>query len=72
VGQLQTGVALDWKTGGLWGVGIVGSNLGLLYTSFTVETYIDSARKLNTRLSVVGRPAVCSPSGSTMTEPACP
>ena len=40
--------------------------------SFKVETYIDAARKLQTVLNRAGRPQVCKPAGSTMTEASCP
>lgn len=37
-----------------------------------IETYIDTARKLRTVINRAGRPTVCTPAGSRMTEAACP
>lgn len=62
--------AFDWRTGGLYLIPT--DNVPRPIELFVAETYIDNSRKLATRLNAAGRPLVCSPSGSTMTEPGCP
>lgn len=40
--------------------------------SFRVDVYLDNARRLRTMLVGSGRPSVCAPTNSTMSEAACP
>lgn len=62
--------AFDWRTGGLYLIPT--DNVPRPLDLFVAETYIDNSRKLATRLNAAGRPLVCRPGGSTMTETACP
>ncbi len=62
--------AFDWRTGGLYLIPT--DNVPRPLDLFVAETYIDSSRKLATRLNAAGRPLVCKPSGSTISETACP
>jgi hypothetical protein len=39
--------------------------------TFVIESYLDNPRKLRTVLNRAGRPKVCTPAGSTMSEEAC-
>lgn len=63
-------VAFDWRTGGIYLIPTDAAPEPM--DSFVVDSYLDDSRKLRTRLNAAGRPLVCSPSGSTMTETACP
>jgi type IV fimbrial biogenesis protein FimT len=66
----QQAFAYDWRTGGIL---LIPTDDAPRPTSlYVIETYIDSARKLSTRLNAAGRPLVCTPSGSRMSESACP
>lgn len=60
----------DWRTGSL--LNSPTDDDPRPTAGFFIETSIDSARSLQTRLNTAGRPTVCTPSGSTMTEAACP
>lgn len=60
----------DWRTGSLMNSPTDVDPRPI--EGYHIESFIDNARKLNTRLNMAGRPLVCSPSGSTMTEAACP
>lgn len=62
--------AFDWRTGGLYLIPT--DNVPRPLDLFVAEAYIDAGRKLATRLNAAGRPLVCTPSGSNMTEAACP
>lgn len=62
--------AFDWRTGSLLNSPTDDDPAPL--DSFHIESFVDNARKLNTRLNMAGRPLVCTPSGSTMSEAACP
>jgi type IV fimbrial biogenesis protein FimT len=62
--------AFDWRTGGLYLIPT--DNVPRPLDLFVAEAFIDSSRKLATRLNAAGRPLVCTPSGSNMTEAACP
>lgn len=62
--------AFDWRTGGLYLIPT--DNVPRPLDLFVAETFIDNSRKLATRLNAAGRPLVCSPSGSTMSETGCP
>ncbi len=61
--------AFDWRTGGIYLIPTDAAPEPM--DAFLVDSYIDSARKLRTRLNAAGRPQICKPSGSTMSEPAC-
>ncbi|MBK6471457.1 MAG: prepilin-type N-terminal cleavage/methylation domain-containing protein [Betaproteobacteria bacterium] len=61
--------AFDWRTGGLYANPTDTDPFPL--DAFLIDTYIDSPRKLRTRLNQAGRPLVCKPSGSNMTEASC-
>lgn len=63
-------VAFDWRTGGIYLIPTDRAPEPM--DSFVVDSYLDDSRKLRTRLNAAGRPQVCSPSGSTMTETTCP
>lgn len=61
--------AFDHVSGGIYSIP---SDLASLpMDRFVVTAYIDNARKLNTVINRAGRPQVCKPAGSTMSEPAC-
>ncbi len=62
--------AFDWRTGGIYLIPT--DNVPRPLDLFVAETFIDDSRKLATRLNAAGRPLVCKPSGSTMTETLCP
>jgi type IV fimbrial biogenesis protein FimT len=64
------GFGFDPTTGGLYSIPTDLDSAPM--ASFVIETYIDDARKLHTILNAAGRPAVCTPPGSTMTEASCP
>ncbi|MDP2008242.1 MAG: GspH/FimT family pseudopilin [Rubrivivax sp.] len=68
-GMTDFAFAFDWRTGSL--LDSPTDDDPLPTDSFVIQTSIDAARKLHTRLNMAGRPLVCKPSGSTMTEPAC-
>lgn len=61
--------AFDWRTGGLYLIptDVDPRPLDL----FVAEAAIDAGRTLATRLNPSGRPQVCKPSGSVMTEAEC-
>jgi type IV fimbrial biogenesis protein FimT len=61
--------AFDPSTGGIYS--IPADDVSEPMDRFVVSTYIDNARKLSTVINRTGRPLVCTPSGSTMREPAC-
>lgn len=61
--------AFDNVTGGLFKVPSDGFVDPL--ADVKIESSIDAARKLVVRINLAGRPLVCSPAGSTMTETAC-
>ena len=61
--------AFDNVTGGLFKVPSDGFEDPL--ADVKIESSIDAARKLVVRINLAGRPLVCSPAGSTMTETAC-
>lgn len=68
-GNPDPAFSFDWRTGGLYSnptdVDPVPMSL------VNIDSSIDGARKLRTRLNRAGRPLVCRPSGSTMTEEPC-
>lgn len=61
--------AFDWRTGGLYANPTDTEPRPM--EGFVIDSYVDAARKLSTRLNRAGRPRVCSPSGSTMSEAPC-
>ncbi len=62
--------AFDWRTGGIYLIPT--DNAPRPMSLFVVESFIDNTRKLNSQLNGAGRPLVCSPPGSTMSEASCP
>ncbi|MDP1534073.1 MAG: GspH/FimT family pseudopilin [Rubrivivax sp.] len=66
----RTAIAFDAVTGGIWSIPT--DRFGVPVDQFSVEAFVDTARKLRTDLNRTGRPTVCAPSGSTMTESRCP
>lgn len=63
-------LAFDWRTGGIYLIPTDADPEPM--NAFIVDSYVDDARKLRTRLNAAGRPQVCTPSGSTLSETACP
>ena len=61
--------AFDPVTGGI--VTIPSDEVSEPLDRFVINAYIDGARKLNTVINRAGRPLVCRPAGSTMSEAAC-
>lgn len=69
VGAAAQAFAFDWRTGGVY---LIPTDDDPLPTPlFIIESFIDGARKLNVRLSGSGRPQVCTPAGSSMSEAGC-
>lgn len=66
--QIQA-FAFDWRTGGIYTIPT--DNEPRPIAQFLIGAYLDPARKLYTRLNQAGRPLVCTPAGSTMSEPTC-
>lgn len=62
--------AFDWRTGGIYLIPT--DNAPRPMSLFVVASFIDNTRKLNTQLNGAGRPLVCAPGGSTMSETSCP
>lgn len=61
--------AFDWRTGGVY---LIPTDDDAVPTPlFIIESFIDGVRKLNIRLNGAGRPLVCRPVGSTMSEASC-
>jgi type IV fimbrial biogenesis protein FimT len=62
-------VAFDPSTGGMV---LLRSEAGVVSGSaFTVISAIDTARSLSAVVGLSGRPTVCKPTGSTLSEPSC-
>ena len=61
--------AFDPATGGIYS--IPADELSEPLDRFVVRTYIDDARELNTVINRAGRPIVCRPGTSSMTETNC-
>ena len=61
--------AFDWRTGGIYAIPTDNAPRPML--QFTIESYLDTPRKLVTVLNQAGRPLVCRPVDSTMSETAC-
>lgn len=62
-------VAFDPSTGGMV---LLRTEAGVVSgTAFTVISAIDSSRRLAAVVGLSGRPTVCRPTGSTMSEPSC-
>lgn len=68
-GQDVSAIAFDPVTGGLFKIPT--DDFSAPLEDFRVWTSIDTPRRLETRLNRAGRPTVCRPAGSTMTEGAC-
>ena len=62
--------AFDPTTGGIYSIPT--DDVSLPLDDFIIETYIDDTRKLHTKLNRAGRPTVCAPAGSTVSETICP
>lgn len=60
----------DPVTGGL--ISIPTDDFSTPIDQVVIEAYLDAARKLRTVINRAGRPTVCTPAGSRMTEAACP
>ena len=67
--EFDTAFAFDNVTGGLFVIPT--DDAALPFDGIKIESAISNARKLVVRLNRAGRPLVCTPAGSTMTEPAC-
>lgn len=61
--------SFDWRTGGIYANPTDTEPAAI--PDFFIDSFIDAARKLSTRLNAAGRPTVCRPSGSTMSEAPC-
>jgi len=67
--EFDTAFAFDNVTGGLF---VIPTDRGASpFDGIRVESFIDNARKHVVRINRSGRPLVCTPAGSNMTEPAC-
>ena len=67
--EFGSAFAFDNVTGGLFVIPT--DNDARPFDGIRVESFIDDPRKLVVRINRTGRPLVCAPVGSTMTEPAC-
>jgi prepilin-type N-terminal cleavage/methylation domain-containing protein len=67
--QPNKAFAFDPTTGGIYTIPT--DDVSVPLDAFVIQTYIDDARKLNTVINRAGRPQVCAPPGSKMTETAC-
>jgi len=67
--EFDTAFAFDNVTGGLFRIPADRGPSPI--NTIGVETFIDEARKHVVRMNRSGRPLVCTPAGSIMTEPAC-
>jgi len=67
--EFDTAFAFDNVTGGLFVIPT--DDAPLPFNGIRMESFIDNARKQVVRINRSGRPLVCAPAGSTMTEPAC-
>jgi len=67
--EFDTAFAFDNVTGGLFVIPT--DRAARPFDGIRVESFIDNARKHVVRINRSGRPLVCTPAGSTMTEPAC-
>ena len=68
--EFDSSFAFDNVTGGLFKIPTDDASSPL--DSISMETFIDAERKLQIRLNRAGRPSICKPAGSTITETACP
>lgn len=67
--EFDTAFAFDNVTGGLF---VIPTDIAARpFNGIRIESFLDDARKLVVRINRAGRPLVCSPAGSSMTEPAC-
>lgn len=69
IAEFDTAFAFDNVSGGLFVIPT--DSAARPFDDIKIESFIDSARKLVVRINGAGRSLVCSPPGSTMTEPAC-
>lgn len=67
--EFDTAFAFDNVTGGLYVIPT--DDAAQPFDGIKIESSIDNARKLVVRLNRAGRPLVCTPAGSTMTEAPC-
>ena len=67
--EFDTAFAFDHVTGGLFVIPT--DNDARPFDGIGIESFIDNARKLVVRINRTGRPVVCTPVGSNMTEAAC-
>jgi len=67
--EFDTAFAFDNVTGGLFVIPT--DEAPLPFNDIRLESFIDNARKQVVRINRSGRPLICTPAGSTMTEPAC-
>ena len=67
--EFDTAFAFDNVTGGLF---VIPTDIASRpFNGIRIESFLDNPRKLVIRINRAGRPLVCSPAGSVMTEPAC-
>jgi prepilin-type N-terminal cleavage/methylation domain-containing protein len=67
--EYDTAFAFDNITGGLFIIPT--DDFAQPFSSIKIESYIDQARKLAVKINGTGRPTVCAPASSTMTETPC-
>jgi len=68
--EYDTAFAFDNITGGLYAIPT--DFLTRPLDSIRIDSFLDAPRKLSVAINRTGRPAICSPEGSTMSETACP
>ena len=68
--QCQPTFGYDPTTGGLMSIPTPRGPVPI--DDFRIDVYLDNARKLRTTIEASGRPSVCAPTGSTLSEAACP
>lgn len=68
--QFDWAFAFDNVTGGLFVIPTDDSNAP--FEGIRIDSFLDNQRALAVKISRAGRPSVCAPAGSTMTEIACP
>jgi type IV fimbrial biogenesis protein FimT len=68
--EYDTAFAFDNITGGLYVIPT--DDVPMAFDGIKIESYLDTGRKLAVKINRAGRPSVCAPESSTMSEQPCP
>jgi type IV fimbrial biogenesis protein FimT len=68
--EYDTAFAFDHVTGGLYKIPT--DDFAEPFDGIKIESYLDDARKLAVKVNRAGRPSVCAPESSRMSEQPCP